>query len=393
MYWHFETDIISAVILVIILIEARGQFDRTQVQNKVFLICLYIGIVSSCLDIIDAVMPAASDPAVLLFSRTLYYAGICMPIHAWLCYTISIIFENDSLNRLRWFKITGAIYGAYFIFLIINVFTGIAFYYDRAGGYHHGVLYPVPMALAIFVSVLCFLLMFINRKKVHEKRIMRYLLALPFGLLIGMTIELLMQGWLMVNTCYMIMIFIAYSFIQNKTNQNIITHLEDEADTDSLTGLYNRIGAEKRIEGYLGEKHESLCSALIIADMDDLKQVNDTLGHLAGDAALKMIADIFKARFRSTDIIGRLGGDEFIIFLHRIPDEQTLRGIIEDVIAHFEGRTVGDHVKLPVHCSFGAVTISGAAESYASLYACADKALYQIKKQKKNDYMIINFTD
>ena len=108
------------------------------------------------------------------------------------------------------------------------------------------------------------------------------------------------------------------------------------AQHDSLTGLYNKGTSQKRIEEHLKSLDEHSCSALMILDLDNFKQINDSMGHLFGDAILIEAAQRIKKQFRSTDIVGRIGGDEFIIFMEHLQGTSILQKKAEQVIHELE---------------------------------------------------------
>ena len=92
--------------------------------------------------------------------------------------------------------------------------------------------------------------------------------------------------------------------------------IEVERDMDLLTGLYNRRGLEARL-ARLADEPENLCHcAMVVADADGLKEVNDTYGHEKGDAYLQKIADMISAACAGKGIAARQGGDEFVLFLY-----------------------------------------------------------------------------
>ena len=103
-------------------------------------------------------------------------------------------------------------------------------------------------------------------------------------------------------------------------------HLREKADRDSLTGLYNRSYAVEKINGMLQEFSPApeCVHACVLMDLDNFKKLNDTLGHQKGDQALQDVANILRQHFREYDIVCRLGGDEFLIFVQNIP-----RNVIE----------------------------------------------------------------
>jgi diguanylate cyclase (GGDEF)-like protein/PAS domain S-box-containing protein len=110
----------------------------------------------------------------------------------------------------------------------------------------------------------------------------------------------------------------------NAERQAMIQRLESFSVTDDLTGLYNRRGFFMITKEYLNlAVRKKLRMYLLFIDMDDLKVTNDTYGHHVGDEALRQLSQILKSTFRSSDIKGRMGGDEFAVF----PIDSTVEGV------------------------------------------------------------------
>ena len=152
-----------------------------------------------------------------------------------------------------------------------------------------------------------------------------------------------------------------------------------QGTTDTLTSVRNRAECEKLIRDYLSKRSESASScALFMLDMDNFKQVNDGLGHQAGDIVLERVGAILKKEFRSEDVIGRIGGDEFIILVKDINDRNTVEKVSERVISSIS-RLSEMLDGVGVSCSLGAVIFDGVAE-YESLYKMANDSMYEAKR-------------
>lgn len=159
--------------------------------------------------------------------------------------------------------------------------------------------------------------------------------------------------------------------------------LENRADTDQLTDLNNKIATERKIREYMG-KHPDKQGVLFIVDVDNFKKINDTLGHAFGDEVLRCLGIRLSSMFRVTDIVGRIGGDEFLIFLKDVRDDDAvaLEGRkIEQLFHHFE---VGEYVKYSVTASVGGAVFPRDANTFEDLYKAADTAVYMSKKRGKN---------
>lgn len=179
-----------------------------------------------------------------------------------------------------------------------------------------------------------------------------------------------------------IVVFEYYNFSTRRQASEHSKEMEDKADTDQLTGLYNKMATERKIKEYM-QKYPDSQALMIIIDVDNFKKINDTMGHSFGDEVLSKLGVQVQAMFRVTDIIGRTGGDEFIVFLKRIPDEIIVREgkKLETFFKNFE---VGEYVKYSVTASLGAAVFPGDAKDFEGLYKAADKALYVAKNRGKN---------
>ncbi len=164
--------------------------------------------------------------------------------------------------------------------------------------------------------------------------------------------------------------------------------LELQAQTDPMTGLYNRAVTEEIIARLLNDEADSV-HALLILDIDDLKSINDTCGHAEGDQAIREITAALRGHFRAGDVTGRIGGDEFIVFLRNIGGEDQLCAKIASLIARLDELRVGECGNCAVRASIGAaLTRPGAREDFTRLYREADTALYRVKRCGKNEYAI-----
>ena len=162
-----------------------------------------------------------------------------------------------------------------------------------------------------------------------------------------------------------------------------------EAELDGLTRVYTRGGAERYINLRMTLEQDNVCTFLLL-DMDNLKGINDHLGHALGDAALQMVANQLKKHFRSSDIIGRLGGDEFVAFLPGLSNEKTLYRNIGELL-HILANTYLDKEKLwPLSCSMGLSIGRMGQTEFSTLYRQADTALYHVKRHGKGSFAIYN---
>jgi diguanylate cyclase (GGDEF)-like protein len=172
----------------------------------------------------------------------------------------------------------------------------------------------------------------------------------------------------------------------NADLQNKQRELQRLTRLDGLTGLYNRTTfVEVSRQELARAKRQASNTTILLLDLDFFKRVNDTWGHPAGDAVLKNVAFIANNTVRATDLIGRLGGEEFIILLPNTSLEAA-RGLAEKLRANIERHpTPWESRVIHTTISIGlASTTAAENRDFDHLYTGADKALYQAKERGRN---------
>lgn len=159
--------------------------------------------------------------------------------------------------------------------------------------------------------------------------------------------------------------------------------LETISRIDELSGLFNRRAFMDDLEARIGGRRR-VRGALVFVDLDNFKMVNDSHGHARGDAALRAVAALLRAKTRDADIVARLGGDEFAIWLDQA-DEAAARAKAEELLAAASALDdfSGDSMR-PLGFSIGVAVASGSAgEQVSDLITRADEAMYQAKSDGK----------
>lgn len=161
------------------------------------------------------------------------------------------------------------------------------------------------------------------------------------------------------------------------------------AQMDALTELYNRGSIEAEIDRYLKHCAGRSLSALFILDMDNFKKVNDIYGHQAGDKVLVDLAYILQSSFRSGDIVGRLGGDEFLVLMKAVRDRDVVVRKACQLCRMVKEQFNSVYVDAGLSVSIGIVLIGQcAAIGFDEAYRAADQALYGAKLQGKNGWWL-----
>ena len=157
------------------------------------------------------------------------------------------------------------------------------------------------------------------------------------------------------------------------------------AQTDIMTGIYNKSGTEKYIKRELEKVSQK---ALFMIDLDNFKKLNDTFGHQAGDEILTKVAEKLGHVFRKTDVVGRIGGDEFIALMTERVAVEVVEKRAKEILDLVKITYSKDDKSVTISCSIGIALYPEHGKTFDELYSAADKAMYNIKNQNKNSYVI-----
>lgn len=155
------------------------------------------------------------------------------------------------------------------------------------------------------------------------------------------------------------------------------------AQRDPLTGIYNKAATNALVSQRMKDLDYTVLQALLIVDIDYFKSVNDTYGHLAGDNVISAVAAQLKSHICDRDVVGRIGGDEFLVYLYDVENEEAAFGKAEKLHT-----ALGMVRPIPeaqtITCSIGVAVFPHGMVEYTELYQFADAALYRCKEQGRN---------
>lgn len=174
-----------------------------------------------------------------------------------------------------------------------------------------------------------------------------------------------------------------------KQAQELIIH---NALHDPLTDLPNRTLLVERLELAISraKRVETYRYAVLFLDLDRFKVINDSLGHLAGDQLLKIIAQKLKSHLREVDLVARIGGDEFVIMLEDISSLEKVIQITERILTDFQTPLILNDSEVVISTSIGIVLGTKDYSEASDLLRDADIAMYRAKAQERSSYKIFN---
>ncbi len=170
--------------------------------------------------------------------------------------------------------------------------------------------------------------------------------------------------------------------------------LTEKAVRDSMTRLYNKTATSEMITDIIRQSDPTQSiHAFFVLDIDDFKNVNDSCGHAFGDRVIIMFASALKRHFRDTDIMGRIGGDEFVLFCRDIPSIEWLKNKAQSLCETLNTTVEYDGKQHTTSASIGISIYSKHGMTFDQLYKSADSALYVTKSLGKKGYTILSDND
>ena len=185
--------------------------------------------------------------------------------------------------------------------------------------------------------------------------------------------------------CIAVSTFLAYRNLHERLSYMLSSATaETEAEHDPLTGIYNRRGGEELIRNYVAN---GVPGAFMMIDIDDFKYVNDNYGHARGDEVLKRMAACLQAAFRESDVVMRMGGDEFIVYAINMADINHVENKLRDLIRSVHMVITDEEKHEFITVSIGCIINLGSYPNYEALSSAADKLLYSVKGSGKDSFL------
>lgn len=164
--------------------------------------------------------------------------------------------------------------------------------------------------------------------------------------------------------------------------------LVHSAQIDGLTAVYNKEHTQPAIDHFLQMSHPDTLHAFLILDIDKFKDVNNTYGHAVGDKVLQRVGEFLKSQFRDGDIIGRIGGDEFVILMKQVSSKEAALARVQNMVERIRSIKHAEMDGKPITFSVGVAFSPEQGIRFDDLYRNADKALYQTKRGGRNNFSV-----
>lgn len=161
-----------------------------------------------------------------------------------------------------------------------------------------------------------------------------------------------------------------------------------KSQLDQMTGLLNKYTIQFLIEEELAKNSARQPSAFLLIDLDHFKQINDTLGHMMGDVFICRTASVIQNFFQDAALCGRVGGDEFLVFINQAADRAFIQLQAEILLQEIYRQTSDNNITVTTQASIGIAFSSNDRNTYERLFAAADQALYEAKTNGRNKIIV-----
>jgi diguanylate cyclase (GGDEF)-like protein len=367
----------SIFIIVLIFIDYIRKYNTDTFQRKIFLIILLATFFAVASDFVNHIMEERTDKlqvlqyvivTIFLNSQNITYYAILVFID---------YFVHSDTARTK--KVIAAVTVFLLIFFISTVLNlPLKFYFSIGAGNHYtkGPLYLLRLAISYLPILIMTVYVIVEIK--NFKRSQVYLLIL-FALLTGFgaALDIILKTGSLTWSCFTAALLYLYFFI-----------IQTDAKIDSLTGIGNRAYFNEFINNLArhnarrgGTQSSGKSWAIAMIDLDHFKKINDTLGHLEGDNALRDMAAIIKSTIRHCDFAARYGGDEFIIGVRA---ESGIENVLDRIKEAMEMQNEKNLRPYKIEMSYGCdVFTADSGRSTRDFLAHIDKLMYKNKAERR----------
>lgn len=266
---------------------------------------------------------------------------------------------------------------AVFAFAILFLLTGMLDFFTRPEA-------PVLFFPIIMIASTVFYIDYFWVSTIYRLLLCGVFLALDwmvriFPLFIN-DLVMVIAAFLISTICYFVILS-----LQTDTGR-ISRELYTKSSTDLLTGLLNKVSFENEVKEFLAKRKGDTECALFIFDFDNFKHINDNYGHQTGDEVIKFFGYVLHRSFRNSDIVGRIGGDEFMVLLTNSADKNFFKDRCTNILHELRVAEVGRAKSFSA--SIGIAVDTEGDAGFDELYSTADRALYQAKENGKACFVL-----
>jgi diguanylate cyclase (GGDEF)-like protein len=363
----------AGLTIIFIFVDYIRKYNTDGFQRKLFLAVLaatLAAVVFDCSNRIFAGMPGPVVHCVLYGILSVFLVAQNMAFYLIFVFINYFAYKNKEQAK-KILKFLAVLMALYIAAVLVNLPLHYFFYISDDNYYTPAKLYLLRLFISYFPLVLSFLTVFISAGQFKHSQVISIVF---FGILAGTGagLDIVLKNSCLIWPCFTASLLYFYFFI-----------VQSDSKLDSLTGLGNRYSFNEFIER-LSRAGAKEAYSIVMIDMDHFKAINDTLGHLEGDNALRDMALIIKSCIRETDFAARYGGDEFVI---AVESEYNIEKLMERIQQAIDNQNEKGKRAYRLQMSYGwDVFTAGPSSSLVSVEIFldrVDKLMYKNKVAKK----------
>jgi diguanylate cyclase (GGDEF)-like protein len=360
----------SALIFILIFIDYVRKYNTDSFQRTLFLNVLIFSFISLIADALYFALDGSPGRGIYYFlyaDLTVYYIFQMASFYYIFILCDYLSFKDKNRTRIIT-RVVWVVFILHGLILALNLFRGFYFYISDDNVFHHGGFFIIRLAAAYAPLFFLAIDMIFSLKTLKKGQIYLVILLLLFTGT-GAVIDLVFKTRSLIWPCFSSALLYFYFFI-----------VRTDSKIDSLTGIGNRYSFNEFIDN-LSRQNTRQSYAVVMIDMDHFKQINDTLGHLEGDNALRDMAAIIKGCVRHSDFAARYGGDEFILATKAEYDIEKLMERLQQAITLQNEKKVRPY---KIEISYGCdVFTPHSDQSIEKFLAHIDGLMYQNKAERR----------
>lgn len=366
---------LAFVILAMLLFASLHRREMASLQNRLFVFLIVINMVLAILDIMGWFFNGQEGQLNFWLnnvSNILLYIAAPLPAALWLLYVdCQVSRSRAACGHLSLSRLIIPLLAVNLVLTLLSLRFDLYFSVSTANIYQRGPFFFVHMLINYLLLAAAWTVALRQRENVEKRQLLAILLY-PLPVLIGSILQSIWYG-LALNWIAM-----AISVLL------IFIHLENRGlKTDDLTGIYNRRHIEQEINHKIRRATPEQSFALILADLDNFKMINDLYGHKTGDEALIKTAELIRSCLRLQDQVARVGGDEFYIVLD-LNKRKALNKVIGRITQSLEEFNLSSPYKWSLQLSMGAAIYDPDSKLSAEEFLChVDKLMYKEKARRR----------
>jgi diguanylate cyclase (GGDEF)-like protein len=371
-FLRIDINMIAFIMLGAILIIAIRRLDRKDTLNIAYFRVAFIVMLQLLFETSTCIINRREElwliPISYILHICLYISGALLAYNGYILVR-QIVYPNKMIDKKRKILL--------WIPIIINTTLALlspmlhlVFYISNSNVYQRGDYFIFSIIITYTYLVLMLILIITNRKKIleYEFILLTVFCSLP---MLGGIVQSLFYGSLLMWSSTAFSLIIIYSYMQQRMVQ-----------LDCLTGVWSRGSFEFYIKNRLAQRNNEKLG-IIYCDIDGLKEINDQYGHMEGDYAIKITTQLIRKAIRKTDIMVRMGGDEFIILLE-CDSSDILDRTLEVIETSFSQYNEASSKNYKLSCSFGSDVFNSNFSNIEQFLHHVDRLMYTNKKIKKD---------